>query len=244
MTTRITVFNSSPRRENGVTHLMTERFLEGARAAGAQTDHILLADKKIRHCIGCFACWFKTPAVCAIKDDMADLLHRYMESDIVVLAGPVYVGSVSGIMKDFIDRMLPLYDPHFGRDEQGCFYHLPRYERYPDIVAMANSGVPFQEHFAYYRQILEFMKEVYRINLIAEIFRGGGFILQGYLPELQGKMDTYMDLLEQCGREIVDARTLSPSTRTALEEPFIDVEEGLETGNQVVDALLEGLEKA
>jgi hypothetical protein len=161
----------------------------------------------------------------------------------VVLAGPVYVGSVCGIMKDFIDRMLPLYDPHFGRDEQGRFYHLARYDHYPDIVAISNCGLPFQEHFAYYRQILEFMKEVYRINLIAEIYRGGGFILQGYLPEVQNKVDAYMNLLEQCGREIVTTRALSPQTQAALVEPFIDVEQGVETGNQVVDALLAGIEK-
>jgi multimeric flavodoxin WrbA len=243
MTTRITVFNSSPRKENGVTHLMAEQFLEGARAAGAETDHILLADKKIRHCIGCFSCWFKTPGVCVFKDDEAELLRLYMASDIVVLAGPVYVGSVCGIMKDFIDRMLPLYDPHFGCDEQGRFYHLSRYDHCPDIVAMANCGLPSQHHFSFYRQILEFMKEVYRINLIAEIYCGGGFILKGYIPEVQSKVDAYMDLLDQCGREIVNARTLSPQTQAALVEPFIDIEQGVETSNQVVDALLEGIEK-
>jgi len=243
MSTRITVFNSSPRKKNGVTWLMAERFLEGARAAGAETEHILLADKQIRHCTGCFACWFKTPGTCIFKDDMPGLLQRYMAADIVVLAGPVYVGSVCGIMKDFIDRMLPLYDPHFGRDDQGRFYHLARYERYPDIVAMANCGLPFQEHFAYYRQILEFMQEVYRIRLIGEVYRGGGFILQGYLPEVQDKVDAYMQRLEDSGREIVSTRALSPETRAALEEPFIDVEEGVDTGNRVVDALLAGLEE-
>ena len=47
---QITVFNGSPRKENGVTHLMTEQFLAGAQKASAETDYIFLEKKKIHPC--------------------------------------------------------------------------------------------------------------------------------------------------------------------------------------------------
>ena len=43
---QITVFNGSPRKENGVTHLMTEQFLAGAQKASAETDYILSGKKE------------------------------------------------------------------------------------------------------------------------------------------------------------------------------------------------------
>ena len=43
---QITVFNGSPRKESGVTHLMTEQFLAGAQKASAETDYIFLEKRK------------------------------------------------------------------------------------------------------------------------------------------------------------------------------------------------------
>ena len=82
---QITVFNGSPRKESGVTHLMTEQFLAGAQKASAETDDIFLEKKKIHPCFGCFAWWFKTSGKCVFKDDMQELLDLYMRSDIIVL---------------------------------------------------------------------------------------------------------------------------------------------------------------
>ncbi|MCP4717595.1 MAG: hypothetical protein GY868_20935, partial [Deltaproteobacteria bacterium] len=42
-------------------------------------------------------------------------------------------------MKDFIDRMLPIFDPRVKKDDNGHYHHLPRYESYPDIVVLSNA---------------------------------------------------------------------------------------------------------
>jgi len=102
----ITVFNGSPRVEQGNTHIMVEAFSEGAQKAGAHIEPIFLQKKEINHCRGCFACWGESN-VCVLDDDMTDLIGKYMGSDVVIFATPVYVDNVTGIMKQFMDR-LPL----------------------------------------------------------------------------------------------------------------------------------------
>jgi multimeric flavodoxin WrbA len=237
----VSFFNGSPRKDNGVTHLIANHFLTGAKKAGAETDYIFLERKKIQHCIGCFACWFKTPGKCAIKDDMQELLDRYMQSDVVVFASPVYVGSVTGIMKNFIDRLLPIFDPRTQKDDKGRSYHLPRYEHYPDVVVIANGGNPDQAHFEYFRSIFDFMKIVYKMNIIGEIFIGGGFVLQGFVPGLENKVEQYMQLIQSCGEEIVQKRMLSKDIQQKLQEPLIPFEQAFEGANQVFEALIDAL---
>ena len=240
----ITVFNGSPRKENGVTHLMTKQFLAGAQKADAETDYLFLERKKIHHCIGCFACWFKTPGKCAIKDDMQELIDLYMRSDIVVFATPIYVGSVTGIMKNFIDRLLPLFDPRTQKDDKGRYYHLPRYEHYPDVVVISNGGLPDQAHFEFFRSIFDFMKIVYRMNLIGEIFLGGGFLLQGYVPGIENTVERYMQLLQKCGEEIVRKRMLSKDVQQELQVPLIPIDRAVEQGNEVFESLIDAMKES
>jgi multimeric flavodoxin WrbA len=109
---KILAINGSPRGRRSNTDRILQPFLEGAREAGAETETVYLKDLKINHCLGCFTCWTKTPGVCVHKDDMAALFPKVRQADVVVYATPLYVFTVSGLMKDFMDRLLPLADPH------------------------------------------------------------------------------------------------------------------------------------
>lgn len=44
--TKIIAINGSPRGKEGNTFAMVESFLKGAKSAGAETEHILLAEKR------------------------------------------------------------------------------------------------------------------------------------------------------------------------------------------------------
>lgn len=104
---KILAISSSPRK-NGNSDVLCDRFLEGATAAGHETEKIRLAEKKISPCLACYHC-LNEGHECAIADDMAQLQQKMIEADVIVMASPVYFYSLCAQMKIFIDRCLPHY---------------------------------------------------------------------------------------------------------------------------------------
>ena len=62
----------------------------------------VLLKRKIGYCRACYAC--RDTGVCAIKDDMAEVLQKMIDADVLVLASPVYFYSIDAQLKALIDR--------------------------------------------------------------------------------------------------------------------------------------------
>lgn len=235
---KITVFNGSPRGENSNTHIMVKEFLAGAQEAGAEVENIFLVHKKIHHCLGCFVCWIKTPGICGIKDDVQELLNKYIESDIVVYASPLYVGGMTGIMKNFIDRSIPLAKPQILKSDEGVSYHPNRYEKQPKIVLLSNCGFPEQCHFKYFRNVFDYMNDNINSNIIAEIYRSQGELLKHDDFLLMPFLNGYKKVLRTAGREIVENQALSEKTKLDLEKPIVPIEMYRAQANKHFEQLL------
>lgn len=110
---KVLALNSSSRTGDvSKTEIILGDLLQGMREAGAEVEVVELRRKKIRYCIGCFTCWTKTPGVCLHKDDMTrEIFPKYRDSDLVVLATPLFHYTVNAIMKTFIERTLPIALP-------------------------------------------------------------------------------------------------------------------------------------
>lgn len=106
MSKRICVISSSPRGGSNSESLCDE-FLRGAREAGHKTEKIVLSEKTFGYCRGCGVC--NETHVCVQRDDMADILDRMVEADVIVLATPVYFYTPCAQMKTLIDRTAPRY---------------------------------------------------------------------------------------------------------------------------------------
>jgi len=102
-TTKILGVMGSPRKK-GNTHILVSRILEGAEAAGANTEILFLGDLNIRECDGCYNCW--KGRHCSKKDDMNALYPKIIGSDIIVFGTPVYWYGPTALMKCFIDRFV------------------------------------------------------------------------------------------------------------------------------------------
>ena len=167
---KITVFNGSPRGKRSITNMIVNEFIEGAKKASAEVENIFLVDKKIECCRGCFTCWVKTPGKCVINDDMEKLISKFVSSNIVVFATPLYVDNVSGIMKNFMDRLIPILDPHSEIDN--CEHrHLLRIKKMPKFAVISNSGFPEQSHFQVLRLLFNRINRNLQTEIVAEIYR-------------------------------------------------------------------------
>ena len=91
----------SPRRE-GNTELLLRELLRGCREAGGAVEEIFLRDLKITPCLEIYAC--REEGKCPIRDDMQDLYPKLVETDVLVLASPVFFYAVSAHAKAMIDR--------------------------------------------------------------------------------------------------------------------------------------------
>lgn len=94
-----------------------------------------LKKMKINYCIGCYACWLKTPGICIHKDDGPKILKEYINSDLVVFSSPIIMGFVSSILKTAIERFLPVLHP-FLCIKEDRIQHMPRYDKYPSSILL------------------------------------------------------------------------------------------------------------
>ena len=82
----------------------------------------------LRPCVGCNACWLKTPGLCSIRDGYEELLQAYLEYDAVVFLAGTALNFVDHRMKNVIDRLLPLATM-YTRIVDGQCRHVPRYDK-------------------------------------------------------------------------------------------------------------------
>lgn len=102
MSKKVLVLSGSPRK-GGNSDLLCDEFMRGAREGGNAVEKIFIRDKRIGYCTACYYCR-DTGNGCAIKDDMAEILDKMLESDIIVMASPVYFYSIDAQLKTVIDR--------------------------------------------------------------------------------------------------------------------------------------------
>ncbi|MFP4055967.1 MAG: flavodoxin family protein [Candidatus Brocadiia bacterium] len=113
-TTHILAVSGSPRSRGGSTYRIVEPFLEGAAAAGAETEFVDLAARDIHVCTGELHCFFRTPGRCIWTDDMGELMPKVGHADVLALCSPLYFGGPTAQLKAFVDRLTPMLDPTAG----------------------------------------------------------------------------------------------------------------------------------
>lgn len=226
---KVTVFNGSPRGRTSNSHRIVQPLLEGAREAGAETEEVFLIEKNIEHCRGCFACWAKTPGKCIIDDDMTELLDRYIESDYIGMATPLYGMFMTAVLKNFTDRFLPLATPHIRKNEDGFFYHDGRVKRFPRQFFIANSGFPGDHNF----------------DLLKAYISGQGFVLEVYRncgealdlsedndPETNARINEFFNSVRDAGSEIVKNGRVSDTTVEKIHIKIMSDEEYMAGANE------------
>jgi len=102
---KVIAINSSPSGNAGTTAMILNPFLKGLKEAGADVVTYYTNDLDIKPCCGQFICSIKN-IECVKKDDMTKIHSELFEADIWVFATPLYISTMNGPMKTFMDRML------------------------------------------------------------------------------------------------------------------------------------------
>ena len=96
----------SPRRHGNSDRLLDE-CLAGARAAGAETDLLVVSASGVAPCRGCNLC--SRDGHCVVRDGMQDVYPRLDAADAIVVASPVFFATVPGVLKCLYDRCQPYW---------------------------------------------------------------------------------------------------------------------------------------
>ena len=102
MAKKILILSGSPRK-SGNSDILCDEFMRGAQEAGHDVEKIRVAAKKVAPCSACYYCR-DHGGECVHKDDMAEILQKMINADVLVLASPVYFYSIDAQLKAVIDR--------------------------------------------------------------------------------------------------------------------------------------------
>lgn len=150
-------------RKNGNTAAMVNAVCNGAAAAGHETVVINLTNLSIHDCIACGACKAGKVEYCSINDDMQQLYPLIKSADCLIIGTPVYMGQMTGQMKNFFDRWYTFMDINHQ------IHHLPG-KKYITVTA---SGAPAEAFRSVSDYLNQWLGDFFKMQLVKNIVGGG-----------------------------------------------------------------------
>lgn len=104
---------------------------------GHHLEEIVLRDKSMSRCSGCFGCWVKRPGLCVYEDDGIKVASCIANAQFMVMLTPITFGGYSSLLKNALDRQIPVLLPFFVK-VKGEVHHNMRYESYPTMLVVGS----------------------------------------------------------------------------------------------------------
>jgi multimeric flavodoxin WrbA len=115
------LFLTSSFRKKGNTALLVSLLEQSMQTVAAEikesieTETVNLAYCNIQLCHGCRICFDKGETCCPYWGDISEIKAAMQNADGLVLASPVYVEDINGVMKTYLERLAHLnHRPEFG----------------------------------------------------------------------------------------------------------------------------------
>ena len=122
-------------------------------------DQVICADGRYAPCQGCFKCWTKHPAACALRDSLNQASRILGASDDLTIITRNLYGGYSTPVKNILDRSIGMSTPlstYRGR----LMHHTLRYGRHHHLRVIAYGDISPAE-----RETLKFMAQRNALNL-------------------------------------------------------------------------------
>jgi NAD(P)H-dependent FMN reductase len=201
---QVLAINGASRGKNSITYNMLKNLLGGMTKAGASTEIINLTELDINYCKGCIYCLrAKKPGLCAIKDDMESVLAKILSADLVVYGTPLYFFSMTGRMKTFLDRTLP----------------LKRIDCQHKMLVVSPSAYPSLEQFEPLLTNFKILAKISGRQYLGEILRPTAHFEDEKIQE------EYARLLGLAGEQLIRSDTIEEELLKKMHEPWMSEEE-------------------
>ena len=233
---KVVAINSSPKAENGHTAQILNPFLDGMRDAGADVELFYTKQLKIEPCCGLFNCFMVTPGKCTQMDDMQTLIPKLRDADVWVLATPVHLDGVSGPMKNFIDRLLPLIDPRLEMRDGHARHVLRPGHKWAKGLLVATCGLSEMDNFDPMIMHLEAACKNLGKGFAGAVLRPQS---SGMLDSSDGKLDDIFAAAREAGRQFMRDGKMSADTLAAVAREILTNDAFLANANFYLDMFLE-----
>ena len=120
---------------NDESTMIFDLILEELKKLNWEVVSIVLEDKNIDYCTGCFGCWVQTPGECVIKDFEENIVRDMVHSDLIIYLTPIMFGGYSSILKKALDRQIGRVLPYFVK-VNGEVHHSKRYEKQQSLLSI------------------------------------------------------------------------------------------------------------
>ena len=241
---KVMAINSSPNMDEGNTAVISGPFTEGMKEAGAEVETLYTKKLNIKPCQGEFNCWLKTPGKCFQKDDMQWILPKLDEANIWVLATPLYVDGMSGPMKNFIDRIIPLVEPFIELRDGHC-RHPRRGEHSDDkkVVLVSSCGFWEKDNFDALIVHVEAICRNLKGQLAGALLRPHGGALKRML-EMGVDLEDIIEAARDAGRQLIRDGRISEETLETVSRDLLSREDYLSIANDNFRQALEAAKAA
>lgn len=232
------VFNSSPRKDRGNTALILSPFLEGLRESGVEVELFYTRKLKINPCSSELDCWFGNAGRCYQDDDMNMLYPKLQQADIWIFATPLYVGGISGPMKNLIDRLIPLVQPFIELREGRCRHPLREGTKSGEIVLVSSCAFWEIESFdSVITQTVEICKHVNR-RFAGALLRPHAHVLQR-LSTSGNSADDIFVAAKQAGSQLARDGEMSLKTLKMVSRKLVSLEDYIQAANMAYQRMLD-----
>lgn len=156
---KVLAIMGSPRKGNS--YKLTKLIEDQLKGKGVTNfEYLFLKDTQLTNCIGCHLCIKKGEEFCPLSDDRDLILKRMEEADGVIFVSPVYMFTITALMKNFVDHLAFLvHRPVFFKKPAMIFIHrgdmfqdsiryMERVARSWGFSVVARLGIPDPEDMA------------------------------------------------------------------------------------------------
>lgn len=217
----VLLINGSPKGKNSNSLKLAYSFIEGLKSEYANNgkeisiEELHVASMNIDACKGCFTCWKKTPGICCIKDDMQTVIGKQLKADIILWSFPLYYFNVPGILKNLIDRQLPMSLPFMSsrEDGYGSGSHDSRYNM-EGKRHMLISTCGFYSAEGNYDSVLRMFDHFLGKGNYETVFCSQGELFR--VKEVSARTEEYLDAVKVAGAEYAETGMISAKTDAVL----------------------------